>query len=236
MERKNSGEEQRSYLRRKYLEKGIASMTEREILELFLFYAVKKEDVTDVAERMLSRFGSFERIFFADIEELSRVDGLSRNSAALFHLVCDTASAERQSRNRDVKKIDSTSDALSYAENMLSRLVYERLIVITLNEKNEIINCNEIAEGTVNATDIELVKIIKCVINDSASSIILAHNHPMGSALPSNADIMLTKALYNSLINAGVELKDHIIVGKNETLSMRSDGSCAVCFTETGEG
>ena len=232
LDKRSSGKE-KERLRGFYLENGIESMSDIEILELFLFYAAPECDTAETAERLLSHFGNdVSKVFAADLEELCTVQGISRNAAALIHLVSDVHSSVRKNENSKIRFLDSTQAQKRYVFNELSNLAYERLIVITLGADDSVISCNTVADGTVNIANIELVKIVKCVLYDNAEALVVAHNHPSGESVPSNADIRFTASLSRLMSDIGAELKNHLIVGSDDVLSMADDTAYRKCFVK----
>ena len=220
-----SGKDERARLRGLYLENGAQGMSEYELLELFLFYALDSSKVKTVYENLLNYYSNdVAQIFSADTDVLCKVEGMTKNAAVLITLLSDVTHLLRHSKNAGVKRLDGIEDAKEYVKNELEGLSYERFLVITLNDENEIISCNAVAEGTVNCANIELVKIVKCVLRDNASSIIVAHNHPEGKSLPSSADKSFTSGLQDLLDNIGITLKDHLIVGTDGEKSLKEEG------------
>ena len=219
-------------LKEKYLKNGIASLSEREALELFLFYAVQKENVQTVCNNLLNSFGgSLNAVFSADIDSLCKVEGVSRNTAALIHLLNDVSNTVNRNNIAGIQYLNDSESAKRYAKSTLGKTPVEKVIVITLGEGDEILGCSEVASGTVNLANIELVKIVKCILRDRARAVIISHNHPCGSALPSSADKAFTAGLYKELRRLGVELKDHIVVGSNGEISMANDRRFSFCFS-----
>ena len=207
-------------------ESGLDKLSETELLEALMSYCAPKDKAAETAKKLLDYFdGNFEQIFYADIETLVRVDGISRNAAAFLHLVRDVKKRILLERNEGIKSLNSIEECKEYINNVLCNLSYERFSVISLSGENEIINCSDIAEGTVNLAEIEPMKLVKCVMNDGADSVIIAHNHPGGYCSPSTQDVKFTNnvgALFNRL---GIKLKDHLIVGKDGVYSMRESGT-----------
>ena len=224
MENYGANQKEKIALREKYLNYGINSMSELEVLKLFLFYAVKSDDIDETAEKLYEYFDrDLEKIFNADIEEIGKIDGLGDRAAVLFHLLNDVQRLVAKSENESVKLIDSPDTAKEYLKNVLASNVYEKIVLITLTDKNEIINCSEISNGTVNYAGMLTTNVFKRIINDGATSVIIAHNHPKGAATPSREDIGFTERLSSTLKSAGIKLRDHIIVGANQAYSMRED-------------
>jgi len=100
--------------------------------------------------------------------------------------------------------------------------------MVLLDSKNKIIKSENIAKGSVNAVQLSVRYIISQAINNNATGVILAHNHPAGVALPSTNDIKMTKKLFEALRLADIKLKDHIIVAEDDFVSLRDSG----CFAE----
>ncbi|MDE6505740.1 MAG: JAB domain-containing protein, partial [Eubacterium sp.] len=119
--------------------------------------------------------------------------------------------------------IKSCDDAVKCFEEMyMLEKENERLAVMCLDNSNGIINCRFVAEGTVNAMEISIRKIIELVLSFNSSAVVIAHNHPHGKAQPSMEDINFTLNLRNMLNSLSINLVDHVIIGENEVISMRS--------------
>ena len=220
-------------LKEKYRENGVQALSDRELLELFLFYAVSKNSAKEVCENLTAHFGSnLGSVFSAEINELCKVDGMSRNAAALVHLVNDVSNLCKRNRNAEIKYINDVETAKLYVKNAIGKLPYETALVVTLDGDNRVTGCSRVADGTVNTASIEYVNIVKCIVANSAKSIIFAHNHPDSSSCPSDGDIEYTKSLAESLRGLGIKLKNHLIVGKDGVLSMASGDYCSYCFKD----
>ena len=197
----------RDRLRQSYLEHGLMSMNDINALELLLFYAIPRRDTNEIAHRLLDRFGSLDGVFSASAEELQEVEGIGENAAA-----------------REIRQIRSSDDAgaylLPYFLNERDEVVY----LLCLDSKRCVICCAEMGRGVVNSVDTGIRRIVEKALMVRASSVILAHNHPDGIALPSREDEVFTRALYNALETVGIRLEDHIIAAEDDYTSMADTG------------
>lgn len=107
----------------------------------------------------------------------------------------------------------------------LQGLAQECFQVLTLNAKNELIDRHLVSLGIVNASLVHPREVFRAVVIDSAIAVVLVHNHPSGDPSPSGEDINLTKQLIKAAAIMGIEIQDHVIIGKT-FLSMRENGFC----------
>ena len=214
----------RDRLRQSYLEHGLMSMNDINALELLLFYAIPRRDTNEIAHRLLDRFGSLDDVFSAPAEELQEVEGIGENAAALLTLIPEIMKKSRVSKAREIRQIRSSDDAgaylLPYFLNERDEVVY----LLCLDTKRCVICCAEMGRGVVNSVDTGIRRIVEKALKVRASSVIIAHNHPDGIALPSREDEVFTRALYNALETVGIRLEDHIIAAEDDYTSMADTG------------
>ena len=124
------------------------------------------------------------------------------------------------------KKIRSSTQAAEICKQLYSMhdLPYEKMILITLNARLEVVGCFEVARGTVDESQIYIREIATRALLTNAKNVILAHNHPSGEVDPSRADLETTKKIKNGLAILDINLLDHIIVGHDQTYSMADKG------------
>lgn len=124
-----------------------------------------------------------------------------------------------------VTKISSSSDAIEYCRLHFRRLItdafQEEFHIITLNTKNQILRPHQITIGTLDASLVHPREVFRPAIKDAASSILLVHNHPSGDATPSREDIAVTDRLTDVGKTVGIDVLDHIVLGKVKCISVR---------------
>lgn len=228
MKETSSNTKTKVMLREKYLS---GDISDGELFEFFLTYARFDGDVKEVAERLKKNFSdNYYLIFNADVEELCKVEGVTKSSAVLIKLVGDVKAKIAADRNKGIKEINDVETAKTYVKNMLENHKNERIIAVALDSKNRILKCAQFGEGTVNNADLEPLNLFKCAIECESEVLLLAHNHPKGSSNPSNADVNFTKNLIKISKGLGIEIKDHLIVGENDVFSMRENKELSKIF------
>ena len=214
----------RERLRRSYLEHGLMSMNDINALELLLFYALPRRDTNVLAHQLLERFGSLDGVFSASIEELCELEGIGETAAALITLIPEIMKKSRLSRSREIRQIRSSEDAgeylLPYFMNETDEVVY----LLCLDSKRAVICCAEMGRGVVNSVDANIRRLVEKALKVRACSVIIAHNHPNGIAIPSREDDIFTCALYNAMETVGIRLEDHIIVADEDYISVADSG------------
>lgn len=225
-----SREGHRERVKQSYLDNSFESMADHNVLELLLFYAIPRKDVKPIAYNLINYFGSLENVFNANIEELKNVDGVGESTAVLISLVKNIYERVLKNHNSKVNRLKDNESAKKYVTNLLKKKSEENVIVISLGNNLQIIHVNNIASGTVNCAAVEPKSVVECAIRNNAPIVLLAHNHPMGSANPSDDDVELTSSVTTVLRQLNIVLIDHIIVGCDNTKSMRNMAQYADMF------
>ena len=125
--------------------------------------------------------------------------------------------------NREIKSSTQAAEICKQLYDM-HNLSYEKMVVITLNPRLEVVGCFEVARGTVDKSPVYVREIATRALLTNAKSVIIAHNHPAGSVNPSKADIEITKRTKDALAMLSIGLVDHIIIGHDKTYSMADKG------------
>ena len=214
----------RARLRASFLEHGLQSMNDINALELLLFYALPRRDTNETAHLLLERFGSLDGVFSAPVEDLCEVEGIGEYAAALIALVPEIMKKARLSKAREIRQIKCSEDAgeylLPYFMNERDEVVY----LLCLDAKRAVICCAEMGRGVVNTVDANIRRMVEKALKVKACSVIIAHNHPDGIAIPSREDDIFTRCLYNALETVGIRLEDHIIVADEDYISVADSG------------
>jgi DNA repair protein RadC len=211
----------RARLRTRFREAGAEALADYELLELVLFRALPRRDVKPLAKNLLAHFGSFAEVVSAPPARLAEVDGLG--DAGIDELKIVQAAASRLVRG-EVKKrevLSSWSSVIAYCRTSMAFGEREQFRVLFLDKRNQLIADEVQAEGTVDHTPVYPREVVKRALELSATAVVLVHNHPSGDPTPSRADIQMTKQIVEIAKPLGVEVHDHIIVGREGHASLK---------------
>ena len=218
----HSGHRQRQ--KTKFLRSGLDNFTDVEVLELLLYYAVPRQDTNPMAHRLLDVFGGISAVFDASVEDLMKRGGLSENTAILIKLVPEAARHYQIERAKVGKILDTTQKYGDYLVPYFFGATDEVVYLLGLDAKCKVLSCVRLFTGSVNFATLSIRRIVECAINMKATSVILAHNHPSGIAVPSKEDIRTTSSVSHALSLVGVTLRDHIVVADGDFVSLADSG------------
>ena len=214
----------RERLRARFAEHGLDSFNELNALELLLCYAIPRRDTNEIAHRLLDAFGSLSGVFQASMQELTSVPGIGENAATLILMVPQIVKKAHVSKAKETKIIRNSTDAGNYLLPYFLDEPDEIVMMLCLDNKRAVICCREMGRGVVNCVDANIRRMVETALKVKTTTVIVAHNHPNGVALPSREDDNFTRTLYRSLGLLGITLEDHIIVANDEFVSLADSG------------
>lgn len=214
----------RERLRARFAEHGLESFNELNALELLLCYAIPRRDTNEIAHRLLDAFGSLSGVFQASMQELTSIPGIGENAATLILMVPQIVKKAHVSKAKETKIIRNSTDAGNYLLPYFLDEPDEIVMMLCLDNKRAVICCREMGRGVVNCVDANIRRMVETALKVKTTTVIVAHNHPNGVALPSREDDNFTRALYRSLGLLGITLEDHIIVANDEFVSLADSG------------
>lgn len=213
----------RNRVRKKFLKYGIDSFEPHEIIEFLLFWSIPRKDTNVIAHDLINKFGSISAVFDASYKSLLEVDGIGENSATLLKLIPQLSRIYQESKFLVGKKTPTLEECYDKLVLKFIGRTDEAVAVMLFDSKGKIVFDGIVNKGSVNAVEIYSRKIVELISHYYATSIILAHNHPSGIALPSKSDILSTDKLNVILESMRVKFIDHIIVADNDYISMAQD-------------
>ena len=195
-----------------------------------MYYAQPRGDVKAMAEELEKSFNSFSSICETPIDILEE-KGISRNGAVLLKLIPDVCRIYNdKSKNGQQVQDSKLMDIMS---SKFIGTTSERSVLLLIDKKGKAIFCDVISKGGIKGVDINIPRIVSLACEKKATKAVLAHNHPSGNPLPSEADLQCTKKLYSALKLVGITLIDHIIVADEECLSLRDTGLLDEAISDT---
>ncbi len=207
--------------RERLIKHGFPALSDAELLALILQKGTKEENVIDMSNRLLSKYG-ISKLSELSLKELQEIRGIGPAKAmqvmALFEF-----NKRHNLVVKPIKYIKSTEDVFSIFHEKLKGEKQEIFMIIMLNSKNMIIGEETISIGTLEQTLTHPREVFKPAIKNSASRIILVHNHPSGDPNPSDADRKLTDRLVESGDLLGINVIDHVIIGDKKWWSWRDE-------------
>ena len=210
------GEGHRQRLRDKFLEQGIESFTDSEIIELLLTFGTPRSDCKEAARAALARFKTLPAVLDAAPAELQQIRGVGPKN--IFALQFIQGVARRYLRQRIVGKqyVHSSREVADYLIHAMRGLQHEVFTVVFLDAAHAIIDSAVVAEGTVTVNTVYPRELVKAALARNAAALVIAHNHPSGSLAPSRQDEELTRSLHLVCSFMHINLLDHLIIGSGD--------------------
>lgn len=216
----------RSRLRAKFLKTGIGSLHDYEVIELLLTLATPMKDCKPQAKAALEKFKTLKKVLEASTEDLIKIYGIGRKNVfgiKLFQAIAERYLKENISKE-ELQSLKTPKSVYDYLFQSMQKEKKEIFKVLFLDSANKVIDISEIFRGTVDQAVIYPREVIKSALDNSATRLIFAHNHPSGNPKPSEHDIEITKKLKNSCDSVDIEILDHIIIGDGRYYSFRENG------------
>ena len=205
--------------REKLLQHGAKSLSDAELLAIFLRTGVKGCHVVDLARNLLKSFGSISQIYQADLTEFCQHHGLGTAKYVQLQACLEMSRrylAEQLSVGEVLTSSASTQHFLTAELRHETREVFS---VLFLNTQHQVLKFERLFHGTINAAAVYPRIVVEAAIKYQAAAVILAHNHPSGIAEPSIADNQITNRLVQALALIDITVLDHIIVAGSQCYS-----------------
>ena len=209
--------------RERLVELGEQALSVQELLQIILGRGIAGESVSVTAQKLLSQFGSLEKLSEASIEELSSIKGIGPAKATQIKAVFEIGRRlSTQIPSYKSKELNNPQKVHKLIKNKLKNYYKEHFYIILLNSRNWSIA--EVSIGSLNASIVHPREVFSEAIKNKAASVIFVHNHPSGNPEPSEDDLEITKRLVNGGKILGIEVVDHIIVAKDKFMSFKEKG------------
>jgi DNA repair protein RadC len=214
----------RQRLRARFLEAGPAAFPDYELLELILFQAKPRQDTKPLAKALLGRFGSFAGVIGAEIAALMAVPEMGEASVVALKAIQAGVERVLLDEVRANPVLSSWDKVVDYCRAAMARAPIEQFRLLFLDRKNVLIADEVQQTGTVDHTPVYPREVVKRALELGASAVIMVHNHPSGDPTPSKPDIDMTRTVAAACATLGIDLHDHLIIGRAGHASLRGLG------------
>lgn len=210
--------------REKLLANGAMTLSDAELLAIFLRTGVVGKSAVDLARELLNRFSSLNGIFAASLQEIEQVHGMGVSKfvqlQAIFEMSRRALLEEMQAR--DI--LTSPQAVRQYLSLKIGALPREVFIGIFLDAQHRVLAIEELFSGTLTQTSVYPREVVKRSLHHNAAAVIFAHNHPSGVPEPSQADRVLTETLQAALSLLDIRVLDHFVVAGNQVIAFSERG------------
>ncbi|OZI19576.1 hypothetical protein CAL26_18385 [Bordetella genomosp. 9] len=210
--------------RERLLRHGAAVLTDAELLAIVLRTGTPGQPVVALAHEILTHFDGLRGLFGASADALVRIRGLGLAKTCQLQSVLELARRAMREELTEGCALDQPGRVKQYCVAMLGHHEVEHCIALYLDNRLRLIATGEVARGTLAQASVYPREVVRDALRHHAAALILAHNHPSGLAVPSDADERLTRHLRQALALVDVRLLDHLIVAGGAALSMAEQG------------
>ncbi len=203
---------------------GAHTLKNEELLAILLRVGVEGENVIQLAQGLLAKFGGLTGLHKANLDELTSIRGIGLAKAAQLKAALEIGDRFRKETPDERPSIHSPEDAANMLMYRMSGLEQEEMWVVLLDTRNRLIEIDHVYKGSLNSSQVRLAELFKGAIRKNANSIIIAHNHPSGDPSPSPDDVAVTRAIYQAGKLLDIDVLDHLVIGLNRWVSLKTRG------------
>ncbi|HHE5699052.1 TPA: DNA repair protein RadC [Citrobacter amalonaticus] len=210
--------------REKLLALGVDTLTDDELLALFLRTGTPGKDVFTLAKEILEHFGSLYSLLTADYSQFSTVTGIGVAKYAQLKGIAELARRFYEVQIKGSNPLLSPLLTRDFLQSQFAGEAREVFMVVFLDSQHKVIKHSRLFSGTLTHVEIHPREIIREAIKINASAVILAHNHPSGCAEPSKADKLITERVVKCCQFMDIRVLDHLVIGRGEYVSFAERG------------
>ena len=207
-------------MKQRFLREGVEHMEAHEAIELLLYYALPYRDTNELGHRLVNQFGSVQNVLTAAYADLLKVEGVTPHIATLLTLCGDLSM-------RCIRECYCPGTQLYTDEDFVELLIpwftgekTESVVMISMDNRHKVINTTRLFRGSVNSSQFNNRIAIQQALQDNATLVAIAHNHPNGFAFPSHADLATTIKFVEVLASVDIRLVDHLVISDDDAVSM----------------
>ncbi|MGG7098002.1 RadC family protein [Clostridium sardiniense] len=209
----------------KLLRYGAESLSNPELLAIVLRTGTKGENVLNLSQKIIAELNGLNGILNASVKEMTKIKGVKEAKASQILAIAELFRRFNTYKSfNEFKRITSPREVANMLYGEMGASNQEVLKLIILNTKNEVVKIKDVFKGSLNSSLVHPREIFNEAIRSSAASIIICHNHPSGDPTPSSEDIKVTTRINQSGEIIGIKLIDHIIIGRNNYVSLKEKG------------
>ena len=213
----------RKKLRTRFLDNGLATFNEYEVLEFALGFCIPRQDTNPAAHSLINKFGSLQAVIDAKPADLAKAFGIGEQSAVFLHFLKQfTTYLAQQTVNR--AKIQTPEQAIEYLAPLLRTYTVEQFVLVCLGTGGKVKKVYHITNHELDMVHVNVREIISVVTANKTAQVVLAHNHLNDDPSPSMDDMQITRRLYTTFQNLGIKFLDHIIIAGENDYSFHCSG------------
>jgi DNA repair protein RadC len=211
--------------REKLLLKGKQALSDAELLAILLGSGSRNETAVQLAQRILKEYGNnLYELAKLSVGDLQKFKGIGEAKAISIVAALELGRRKKETETPQHTIVRTSADAYKHIVTKLSDLPHEEFWIMLLNRAHKITKTELVSRGGVTGTVADVRMMMKTAVENLASAIVLAHNHPSGNTKPSDADIQLTKKVKEAANLFDVQLLDHVIIGEGSYFSFTDEG------------
>lgn len=214
----------RERMRQRFKKEGFDSFESHEVLEMLLYYCIPRGNTNEIAHQLIARYKTISRVLQTSPKELQTFEGIGENAAFFLSLLNEAIRYINVEESTIDQVLYTKEDYCKYLVHLFDGMNNEAVYLLCLDAKRMVLGYHQVSEGSVVSTNLPIRKIVDIAITSHAASVILAHNHPGGFAIPSDEDEEATLHLANVLRSVDVILTDHIIFSGEDSISIMNTG------------
>lgn len=200
---------------------GPQALSNSELLAIILRTGTARDNVLELAGKLLAKYGGLGGLLSVDFSELSTEHGLGEAKVAQLKAALEIGKRLGRQQLDEKYQIKSARDAANLVMVEMTFLDHEQMRIITLDTKNQVVENINRYQGTVNSSVLRVAEIFRPAITRNCPGVIICHNHPSGDPTPSPEDIVVTEQLVQAGRLLEIELVDHLIIGNHRYVSLK---------------
>lgn len=211
--------------REKLMLKGKTALSDGELIAILIGSGSRNESAVELSKRILASVdNNLNALGKLSLQQLITFKGIGEAKAISIIAAMELGRRRRAEEAVELKKITSSKSIFELMQPIIGELSHEEFWIIYLNNSNKVISKSQLSKGGITGTVVDTRLVFKSAIENGAVAVILVHNHPSGTLIPSEADKQITKKLKLAGESLDIKVLDHLIVTETNYFSFADEG------------